>query len=99
MERTYRIRGKLSEEPVLWFVNRSPDPGCYALDEAFSREEAERLQRFLQDRSIEYRIQEIPPESAGGEQSPVWNLIGRLVELKRDETDRLSFPVVGCLEL
>jgi hypothetical protein len=99
MERSYRISGKLREGPVIWFVNRSMDPGCYALDEAFSREEAERLQRFLQDRSIEYRIQEIPPESAGGEQSPVWILIGRLVELKRDETDRLSFAVVGCLEL
>ena len=96
MERVFRVRGELKEGPVFWFVNRSPEPGCYALDEAFSREEAERLGRFLQNRSMECRIQEINPESAGGEESPVWNLIGKLVQL--EDGYQLPFPVVGCLE-
>jgi len=79
-------------------VNRSPEPGCFALDEAFSREEAGRFERLLQDRKLECRIKEIPLESAGVEDSPAWNLIGRLVELDQEDADRLPFAVVGCME-
>ena len=79
-------------------MNRSPEPGCFALDEAFSREEAGRLERLLRDRKLECRIKEIPLESAGVEDSPAWNLIGRLVELDQEDADRLPFAVVGCME-
>jgi hypothetical protein len=98
MKVSFRIRGKLKERPVFWFVNRSSEPGCYALDEAFSRDEAQRLERLLQNRSIECRVQKISPGSAGVEDSPAWNLIGRLVELNPDDADQLPFSVVGCLE-
>lgn len=83
---------------VTWFVNRSREAGCYALDEAFSRKEAEQLRRLLHSRKLECRIQEIPPESAGARASPAWNLLGRLVELEQEDEDRLRFAVVGCLE-
>ena len=92
------MRGKLEEHAVLWFVNRSAEPGWYALDEAFTREEAESLALFLQKRNLDCRIREIPPGSAGVEDSPAWNLIGRLVELDQKDADRLAFAVVGCLE-
>jgi hypothetical protein len=99
MKRTFRVQGKIEEGAVLWFVNRSAENGCYALDEAFGREEAQLFSRFLQNRELECRIQEIPPGSAGGENSPAWNVIGRLVELDRENADQLPFSVVGCLEL
>lgn len=79
-------------------MNRSTECGCYALDEAFSREEAERLALLLRKGNLECRIQEIIPESAGVEHSPAWNLIGRLVELDQEDADRLPFAVVGCFE-
>ena len=97
MKRSFRVRGEMQGGSVLWFVNRSPEAGCYALDEAFSREEAERLQRVLHSRRLECRIQEIHPESAGAQASPAWNLIGRLVELEQEDADQLFFAVVGCL--
>jgi hypothetical protein len=97
MKRSFRVLGKLEGEAILWFVNRSADTGYYALDEAFSREEARRLSRLLQDRMMECRIQEIPPGSSGAGDSPAWNLIGRLVELDREDADQLPFSVVGCL--
>ena len=99
MKRSFRVRGKLEEVAVLWFVNRSAEPGGYALDDAFSREEAQRLVRLLQNKELECRIQEIPPGPAGVEDSPVWNLIGRLVELDQTDAARLPFSVVACLEL
>jgi hypothetical protein len=95
MKRLFRVRGNLKQGPVLWFVNRSAETGCYALDEAFSREEAERLQRLLQKRNVECRIQEITANT-GAERSASWNLIGRLVQL--EDGDQLPFSVVGCLE-
>ncbi len=93
----YRIRGSLQEGTVLFFVNRSTEPGSYALDESFSREEAICLQRLLKGRNLQCRVQEIPPGGAAGRPAS-WNLIGRLVELERSVADRLSFSVVGCLE-
>jgi hypothetical protein len=96
MKRSFRVWGKLEQQTVFWFVNRSTELGCYALDEAFSPEEAQRLERFLLNRRIECRIQVIVPACAGAEDSPAWNLIGRLVELENG--DQLPFPVVGCLE-
>ena len=96
MERKYRVTGTLEQGAVLWFVNRSKEPGYYALDESFSREEASRLDQLLKRRSLECRIKEVS-RSAPAEQAASRNLLGRLVELERAEEDRLPFRVVGCL--
>jgi hypothetical protein len=93
----YRVEGSLKEGPVLFFVNRSAEPGSYALDESFSREEAICLARLLQSRDLECRVREVSADSAAG-QPASWNLLGRLVELDQSDGDLLSFPVVGCLE-
>ncbi len=87
----------LEQGPVFWFVNRSAERGFYALDEAFSREEAAGLRRALKRRNLECRIQKIPASTAA-EQPAAWNLIGKLVELEQEDADQLSFSVVGCLE-
>ena len=98
MKRLFRVRGIWKDGAVVWFVNRSAEAGWYALDEAFTREEAESLAAFLQRRNLECRIQEIPPQSAGSEGSPAWNLISRIVEMDQEDADRLPFAVVGCIE-
>ena len=87
----------LEQGPVFWFVNRSAEPGNYALDESFSRKEAAGLRRALKRRNLECRIQKIPV-SAAAQQPASWNLIGKVVELEQEDADRLSFSVVGCLE-
>lgn len=87
----------LERERVFWFVNRSAEPGYYALDEAFSRKEAVCLRRALKRRNLECRIQKIHA-SAAAEQPASWNLIGKVVELEQEDADQLSFSVVGCLE-
>jgi hypothetical protein len=97
MEKSFRVSGKLNEGPVLWFVNRGTEGGYYALDEAFSREEAASLRRLLKRRNLECRIHEVPG-SAAAEQQASWNLIGKVVELEQEDADQLSFSVVGCLE-
>jgi hypothetical protein len=97
MEKMFRVTGKLVQGPVLWFVNRSKEPGTYALDESFSREEATRLERLLKSRILECRIREISGATCA-EDSPSWNLIGRVVALEQEDADQLSFSVVGCVE-
>ena len=93
----YRVRGSLEDGSVLYFVNRSTEPGSYALNESFSWEEATCLELLLKSRNLQCRVREIPAEAAA-EQPTSWNLVGRLVELERTEADGLSFPVVGCVE-
>jgi len=97
MARKYCVKGSLPEGPVLFFVNRSNQPGRYALDESFSREEATCLARLLQSRNLECRVREFRADGAAG-QPASWNLLGRLIELDQSDGDLLSFPVVGCLE-
>ena len=98
MAKLFRVRARLTQGPVLCFVNRSTESGSYALDEGFSRAEATSLERLLKSRNLECRIQEI---SAGiaADRLASWNIIGPLVELDPGDTDRLPFRVVGCLEL
>ena len=98
MEKLFRVRARLAQGPVLWFVNRSTESGSYALEEGFSRAEAIRLERLLSSRNLECRIQEIPA-GITADQMVSWNIIGPLVELDPGDTDQLPFPVVGCLEL
>jgi hypothetical protein len=93
----FRFTGTLGRRPVLWLVNRSGERGSYALDELFTEKEAACFKKLLQSRDQEYRIEEVP-STLRPEQLPSWNLAGRLVELEKRETDRLAFPVVGCLE-
>ena len=87
----------MEQTPVLWFVNRSTEGGYYALDEAFSREEAASARRLLKRRNLECRIHEVSG-SAPADQQASWNLIGKVVELEQEDTGQLSFSVVGCLE-
>lgn len=98
MAKLFRVRGRLAQGPVLWFVNRSTESGSYALEEGFSREEAARLERLLKSRNLECRVQEIPG-CAAAERPASWNIIGPLVELAQGDGNQLPFCVVGCLEL
>ena len=98
MERKYRVTGTMEQGAVLWFVNRSKEPGYYALDESFSRDEASRLDQLLKRRNLECRIKEVS-RSVAAEQSASWNLLGRLIELEQAEAGRLPFRVVCCLRV
>lgn len=98
MERKFRVTGTVEDRAVIWFVNRCKEPGSYALDESFSREEAGRLDRLLKSRNLECRIEQIPG-CAVALHSASWNLIGRLFRLDQSDEDQLSFPVVGCVVL
>lgn len=98
MAKLFRVRGTLEQESILWFVNRSTEPGSYALDGNFSEEEAIRFDGLLRSRNLECRIEEVP-RCAGAEEPAFWNLLGRLIELEQADADQLSFRVVGCVEV
>jgi hypothetical protein len=97
MEPLFRIASTLKQKAVLWFVNRSMEPQIYALDELFTAEEAAHLEKLLQKRREECRIEQV---SRSARRKPAsWNLLGRLIELEQAESDQLPFRVVGCLEV
>jgi hypothetical protein len=96
MAKAFRVTGTVENRVVIWFVDRSTEPGGYSLDERFSREEAKSLETLLQSRNLECRIEEIPG-CAIGAQSVSWNLLGSIFELGQSDGDQLSLPVVGCV--
>ena len=98
MEKLFRVRARLTQGPVLCFVNRSTETGRYALDEGFSWAEATSLERLLNSRNLECWVKQIPAGIAA-DRLASWNIIGPLVELDPGDADRLPFRVVGCLEL
>ncbi len=97
MTRVFRVTGRLEQQQVLWLVDRSGEPGSYALDELFTEEEVAGFEKLLESRNLEYRIEEIL-RSLHPEELPAWDLIGRVFELEDQAADQLPFRVVGCVE-
>jgi hypothetical protein len=86
MAKSFRVTGTVEKRAVIWFVNRSTEPGGYALDGSFSKEEASRLDRLLSSRDLECRIEEIPG-CALAAQSALWNLLGRIFDGLEKKSD------------